>query len=126
MDNPSRSRAGLSPALRRLLLLKVWIVEHFRLSERQITLFWAAAIGFFGALAAESFRKATQFLQFLGTGHLSSIITSFEDLPLWQRFVVPTAGGLLAGAAFPAGTAVAAATSCRIGKLFPFTTTEYF
>jgi chloride channel protein, CIC family len=97
MDNPSRSRAGLSPALRRLLLLKVWIVEHFRLSERQVTLFWAAAIGFFGALAAESFRKATEFLQFLGTGHLSSIVTSFEGLPLWQRFVVPTAGGLLAG-----------------------------
>src|ERR1700740_3810871 len=97
MDNTSRSRAHLTPALRRLLLLKVWVVEHFRLSERQITLFWAAAIGFFGALAAESFRKATEFLQFLGTGHLSSIITSFEDLPLWQRFLVPTIGGLLAG-----------------------------
>ena len=93
----SRSPARLSPALRRLLLLKVWLVEHFRLSERQITLVWAAAIGFFGALAAESFRKATQFLQFLGTGHLTSIITSFEDLPLWQRFLVPTVGGLLAG-----------------------------
>ena len=92
-----RSHARLSPALRRLLLLKVWLVEHFRLSDRQVTLFWAAAIGFFGALAAESFRKATDFLQFLGTGHLSSIITSFEDLPLWQRFLVPTIGGLLAG-----------------------------
>src|SRR6201984_1894350 len=92
-----RSHARLSPALRRLLLLKVWLGEHFRLSERQVTLFWAAAIGFFGALAAESFRKATEFLQFLGTGHLSSIVTSFEDLPLWQRFLVPTVGGLLAG-----------------------------
>src|ERR1700740_1130608 len=91
------SHDRLSPALRRLLLLKVWLVEHFRLSERQITLFWAAAIGFFGALAAESFRKATDFLQFLGTGHLSSIITSFEDLPLWQRFLVPTVGGTLEG-----------------------------
>jgi len=99
MDDASAasSRARLSPALRRLLLLKVWIVEHFRLRERQVTLIWAVVIGFFGALAAESFRKATEFLQFLGTGHYSSIITSFEDLPLWQRFVVPTAGGLLAG-----------------------------
>src|ERR1700752_4221008 len=97
MDNTSGSHASLTPTLRRLLLLKVWVVEHFRLSERQVTLVWAAAIGFFGALAAESFRKATEFLQFLGTGHLSSIVTSFEDLPLWQRFVVPTVGGLLAG-----------------------------
>jgi CIC family chloride channel protein len=97
MDNTSGSRSRLSPALRRLLRLKVWIVEHFRLSGRQNTLLWAAVIGFFGALAAESFRKATEFLQFLGTGHRTSIITSFEDLPLWQRFVVPTVGGLLAG-----------------------------
>src|SRR6201984_3879526 len=97
MDNRSRSRAHLTPALRRLLLLKVWLVEHFRLSERQVTLFWAVAIGFFGALAAESFRKATEFLQFLGTGHLSSIVTSFEELPLWHRFLVPTVGGLLVG-----------------------------
>lgn len=97
MDNTSGSRPRLSPALRRLLRLKVWIVEHFRLSGRQNTLVWAAVIGFFGALAAESFRKATEFLQFLGTQHRTSIITSFEDLPLWQRFVVPTVGGLLAG-----------------------------
>jgi hypothetical protein len=77
MDNKSGSRARLTPALRRLLLLKVWIVEHLRLSERQVTLVWAALIGFFGALAAESFRKATEFLQFLGTGHMTSIVKSF-------------------------------------------------
>jgi CIC family chloride channel protein len=97
MDDASSSHRRLSPALRRLLILKVWIVEHLRLSDRQVTLLWAAVIGFFGALAAESFRKATQILQFIGTGHRSSIINSFEYLPLWQRFVVPTVGGLLAG-----------------------------
>ena len=98
MDDASAARSrALSPALRRLLRLKVWIVEHFRLSDRQVTLVWAAIIGLFGALAAETFRKATEFLQFLGTGHYSNIITSFEDLPQWQRFVVPVVGGLLAG-----------------------------
>ena len=97
MDDTSSPHPRLSPALRRLLILKVWIVEHLRLSDRQVTLLWAAVIGFFGALAAESFRKATEILQFIGTGHRSSIIKSFEDLPLWQRFVVPTVGGLLAG-----------------------------
>jgi len=97
MDDASSSHPRLSPALRRLLILKVWIVEHLRLSGRQNTLVWAAVIGFVGALAAESFRKATEILQFIGTGHRNSIVNSFEDLPLWQRFVVPTVGGLLAG-----------------------------
>ncbi|MFZ0505233.1 MAG: ClcB-like voltage-gated chloride channel protein, partial [Chthoniobacterales bacterium] len=118
MDNKSGSRARLTPALRRLLLLKVWIVEHLRLSERQVTLVWAALIGFFGALAAESFRKATEFLQFLGTGHMTSIVTSFEDLPLWQRFVVPIAGGLLGGFTLWIGNRM-------IGSIRQKSTTDY-
>ena len=98
MEAPTaKSRPRLTPAIRRLLRLKVWLVEHFRPSGRQITLIWAAIIGFCGALAAETFRKATEILQFVGTGQFRTIVTSFEDLPLWQRFLVPTAGGALAG-----------------------------
>ena len=99
MDNAptARSRTRLSPALRRLLIFKVWLVEHFRPSERQVTLIWAAVIGFAGAIAAEAFRKATLFLQFLGTGEIRGIVTSFENLPLWQRFIVPVVGAFFAG-----------------------------
>src|ERR1700736_5033131 len=94
--DPKRERR-ISPFLRRFLKLKVWFIEHFRVSERQVTLIWAALIGVLGALASESFRKASEILHYLATGSGSSIISSFARLPWWQRLAVPTAGGLLAG-----------------------------
>ena len=87
----------LSPLFRRLLRLKFWLVEHFRPSERQATLIWAALIGILGALTSEFFRSATQLLVFLFTGSSSGIISSFGKLAWWQRVIIPTAGGLLAG-----------------------------
>src|SRR3984885_9374123 len=99
MDNTAekQQKRVLSPLLRRLLRLKFWLVEHLRLSERQLTLIWAALIGVLGAIASESFRKATDILHFVATGSSSTIIASFAKLPWWQRLTVPTAGGLLAG-----------------------------
>jgi chloride channel protein, CIC family len=90
-------RERLSPFLRRLLILKVWLIEKFRFGERQVTLVWAAVIGLLGALVTECFRRATDLLLFLFTGSEATIITSFERLPLWQRFLVPVIGGILAG-----------------------------
>jgi len=87
----------LSPFLRRLLILKVWLIEKFRFGERQVTLVWAAVIGILGALVTEGFRRATDLLHFLFTGSEATIITSFKGLPLWQRFLVPVIGAVLAG-----------------------------
>jgi CIC family chloride channel protein len=87
----------LSPLLRSLLRLKFWLAEHLRLSERHVTLIWAALIGVLGALASEGFRKSSEVLQHLATGSNSGLISSFERLSWWQRLAVPTAGGLLAG-----------------------------
>jgi CIC family chloride channel protein len=87
----------LSSLLRRLLILKLWLIEKFRLGERQVTLVWGAVIGILGALVTEGFRRATELLHFLFTGSEATIITSFEHLPLWQRFLVPVIGGILAG-----------------------------
>ena len=86
----------LSPLLRGLLRLKFWLAEHLRLSERHVTLIWAALIGVLGALASEGFRKSSEVLQHFATGSNSGIISSFERLSWWQRLAVPTAGGLLA------------------------------
>jgi chloride channel protein, CIC family len=88
---------SLSPLLRRLLRLKFWLVEHVRLSERQLTLIWAALIGVLGALASEGFRQTSEFLHYVATGSSSDIISSFVKLAWWQRLTVPTVGGLLAG-----------------------------
>jgi CIC family chloride channel protein len=90
-------RQRLSPHLRRLLILKVWLIEKFRFGERQVTLVWSAVIGILGALVTECFRRATDLLHFLFTGSEATIITSFEGLPLWQRFLVPVIGAVLAG-----------------------------
>jgi chloride channel protein, CIC family len=90
-------RQRLSPLLRRLLILKVWLIERFRLGERQVTLVWAAVIGIMSAFASEGFRRVTNLLHYLATGSNAEIITSFEHLPLWQRFLVPVIGGGLAG-----------------------------
>jgi chloride channel protein, CIC family len=87
----------LSPLLRRLLRLKFWVVEHLRLSERQLTLIWAALIGVLGAVASEGFRKTSEFLIHLATGSSSGVISSFTHLTWWQRLIVPTVGGFLAG-----------------------------
>jgi chloride channel protein, CIC family len=87
----------LSPLLRRLLLLKFWLVEHFRPGERQATLLWAALVGVLGALASALFRGASDILHLLATGSSSGIISSFAKLPWWQRLIVPATGGLLAG-----------------------------
>ena len=87
-----------SPLFQQLLKLKVWLVERFRIGERQLTLLWAVLIGLLGALASEGFRRSTDIVHFLATGSESEIISSFAQLPLWQRLAVPTVGGLLAGA----------------------------
>ena len=99
MDNAEEDtqKRRLSPLFRRLLKIKVWLVDRFRLSERQITLIWAAFVGVLGACASESFREASSLLHYAATGSDSGIITSFEHLPWWQRLAVPAIGGLLAG-----------------------------
>ena len=99
MENAGESppQQYASDLLRQFLKLKLWVVERFRIGERQFMLVWAALIGFLGALAAEVFRRATDILHHLATGSDSEIISSFARLPFWQRVAVPTAGGLLAG-----------------------------
>jgi CIC family chloride channel protein len=87
----------LSPFFRRLLKLKVWLIDRFRIGERQMMLVWAALIGLLGALASESFRRVSDMVHYLATGSESDIIFSFAKLPAWQRVAVPTVGGLLAG-----------------------------
>jgi CIC family chloride channel protein len=99
MDKDGEPKNGRypSPLFEQLLKLKVWLIERFRIGERQLMLVWAALIGLLGALAAECFRKATEFVQFVATGSGSEIVSSFARMPVWQRLVVPTVGGLLAG-----------------------------
>src|SRR4051812_25124568 len=87
----------LSSFTRSLLRLKVWLTEHFRIRERQATLIWAVVVGVLGAIADESFRRASEIIHHLATGSRLEVISAFARLPWWQRLAVPTVGGLLAG-----------------------------
>jgi CIC family chloride channel protein len=87
----------LGTLLRRLLKLRVWVAETLRPSDLQITLLWAAGIGVIGALAAALFRAAIEGIPHLLTGQPGSQVSGFRHLLWWQRLLVPTVGGVLAG-----------------------------
>lgn len=107
-----------SPLFQQLLKLKVWLVERFRIGERQLILLWAALVGLLGALASEGFRRASDFAHFLATGSDADVISSFAQLSVWQRLAVPTLGGLLAGATLWIGSRLTTRTRQK-------TTTDY-
>lgn len=83
--------------MRRLVRVRIWLSEHVRFTELQVTLLWAAMIGFAGAWSSIFFRDATELLHRVATGHGGGYVESFRLMPDWKRVVVPAAGGLLAG-----------------------------
>lgn len=83
-------------ASRWLTLRKRWL-RVVRFSEVSAMLLWAIPTGLLGALATEVFRTALFELdrQVLGQG--GSLVAIAQHLPPWQRVLVPSVGGLLAG-----------------------------
>ncbi|MBV8099886.1 MAG: ClcB-like voltage-gated chloride channel protein [Verrucomicrobia bacterium] len=96
-DRPNINPRYPSPFVQQLLKLKVWFADRFHIRERQVMLLWAGLIGLLGAVASECFRRATDIVHFLATGSDAEIISSFAQLPLWQKLAVPIVGGFLAG-----------------------------
>jgi CIC family chloride channel protein len=59
--------------------------------------FWAALVGFTGALASVAFREGTRALELLFTGRTSGLVSAATGLVWWHRLLVPTLGGCIAG-----------------------------
>lgn len=59
--------------------------------------FWAALVGFFGALASVAFREGVRLLERLFTGESQGLVHAATDLVWWHRMLIPVIGGLLAG-----------------------------
>jgi chloride channel protein, CIC family len=97
MNSPPQRSADLSTSARRRVRVRIWLFEHFRITELHQTLLWAALIGFVGAWSSIAFKETTELLHRLLTGSGGSYVESFTRLPWWQRLVVPCVGGLLAG-----------------------------
>lgn len=102
MTNPEGA-APLRAWLIRLLKLRVWIFDHVRPTELQITLFWAGVIGFVGAVASVAFRWLTVAVHWSFTGSVRGAVETFSHLTPAQRLLVPIAGGAMAGLAIHFG-----------------------
>ena len=59
--------------------------------------FWAALVGFCGALASVAFREGTRLLEQIFTGHSAGLVNAATHLKWWHRMLVPLVGALLAG-----------------------------
>jgi CIC family chloride channel protein len=94
-----------------LLKIRVWLGELLRPNELQATLFWAGVIGFVGAVASVAFRKLMEAVQSGLTQHDGGLVESFAHLAWWQRLLIPTFGGALAGATIVAGMRLARKSS---------------
>lgn len=92
-----------SPRRLRRLLFGLRLRERLLPNERQALLLWAALAGFVGAWAGFAFKAGTAGLQWLLTQHTGGQVMVFEEIPWWQRLLVPTVGGAMAGAAFMLG-----------------------
>nr|WP_224788784.1 ClcB-like voltage-gated chloride channel protein [Pandoraea terrae] len=75
----------------------VWVRRQFAPNTVQITLLLAGFVGLLGALATVAFREALGGLQFLLAGHHAGMVELAKHLNWWQRLLLPTAGGLVAG-----------------------------
>jgi CIC family chloride channel protein len=81
---------------RRVLFgLRLW--TWLRPSDRQVLLWWAFAAGLLGSVGSVAFRLAGEALQSLFLGHGRDIVTAFATFSWWQRLLIPTAGGVIAG-----------------------------
>lgn len=94
----------LMQRLLRLLRWRLWIQEKLQPTDWQITLLWAALVGFLGALASLLFSVLTEGVhEALTGGHKEGVVESMRQLPWWARILVPAVGGLLAGLALLLG-----------------------
>jgi CIC family chloride channel protein len=60
-------------------------------------IFWAALVGFCGAIVSVAFREAIRLIERLLTGEGGSLVHAATQLEWWQRATIPALGGLAAG-----------------------------
>jgi len=92
MPNHVRALPRLSLSL--ITRLRLLLFGHEDLAG---IVFWAALVGFFGALASVAFREGSRLVEKIFTGQAVGLVQAATELVWWHRMVVPIAGGLLAG-----------------------------
>ncbi len=84
--------------LHTLLSYRIRLQRLFLISENNSMLLWAALVGLLGALATIAFRECITLLQLLFTGKSGSFVAIAKSLPWYWRVLLPTCGGVVAGA----------------------------
>ncbi len=74
--------------------LRLALIRHEELTG---IVFWAASIGFLGALASVAFREGIRLFELALTGRVGGLVLAARLIPWWERILVPVIGGLLAG-----------------------------
>jgi chloride channel protein, CIC family len=82
----------------RLLALRIKYLISRGFGTRQRILLYAFAAGLAGAFAAAAFKYATVAIQFFFTGSGGGYVQTFRGLEWWERILIPTVGGVFAGA----------------------------
>lgn len=94
----------IRPLLIRFLRFRVWLFEALRPGELQVTLIWAGVIGFLGAIISVFFRHCLSGVQWLLIHHSNDLVQVSMNLSWWERLLLPTVGGVLAGFVLQLGT----------------------
>ena len=71
--------------------------ERIRFSEEAFHLVLAGAVGVIGGFTNLAFYHGVRLAQKLTFGHAADAVSVAESIPSWQRFTIPTLGGLAAG-----------------------------
>lgn len=79
------------------LRLRVWLAERMPLRGHHLNLFYAALVGFIAGSISVGFRRLSLSLTALFVGQWPATEYLFESLSSWQRVLIPTVGGLIAG-----------------------------
>ncbi|MCE0499035.1 MAG: ClcB-like voltage-gated chloride channel protein [Methylacidiphilales bacterium] len=95
---PTPLRRAMRQLVVHLLRLRVWLTERGPADVWESTYFWAAIVGLLGALSSVAFREALDHLQRALLRGDASLVAGAIPLPGWERLLIPTAGGLIAGA----------------------------
>jgi CIC family chloride channel protein len=94
----SASQPAPTPWRTRLLVWRARLQRLPVFSDDHIMLLWAVAVGALGALMTVAFRECIALIQLLLSGRRGSFVDIANSLSWQARILLPTGGGIVAGA----------------------------
>ena len=92
----------MTPEVRQIARVPLSLLTRLRLvllghEDLAGILFWAALVGFGGALSSVAFREGLRLLEVLFTGQYTSLERTAASMVWWHRMLLPCGGAVLAG-----------------------------